>query len=350
MVLVDELPPENSRRKKWFWRIFKILCVLAVMFTIGLVILSRLGGNNDNLRAGLESLIGGAAGDYPARVGRLHGLSFFPFIRVYADDISIMPRPGTADTEQPLMTVGTIMFSRGFWDSFFWKNRIEGIRVENIDITADFITPRALIDGHIEMGPESFENTPGLLFTGTYGSQKFEWRMGLTLQSRNLRPVYSLSEAAPVTFVIGDVKAKGKIVRPHGGGVSLQIDELSVPGHTEIDVKGAIKIVRSASLENYEVSLITTNSNVAVSYKDGEDIDSLTIAAEKLARSEIRPLLSLLSALQDIYKEDTPGIDLGDIKKISLKIENLHDGAKDWGYFDLSGTVDDAGLLTVNDL
>jgi hypothetical protein len=148
---------------------------------------------------------------------------------------------------------------------------------------------------------------------------------------------------------MGNLKMKGNIVRLRGGGVSLQVEELNIPGQ-DLAVEGAIKIVRGANAKNYELDLITANSNVIVSYKDSEEIDSLIITAEKLARAEVRPILSLVSVLYDIYKEDAPGIDLGEIKNISLKIEKLHDGNKDWGHLDLSGTVDDAGLLTINDL
>lgn len=223
ILLDDDIRPEPGRRRKWFWRLVKVGCVFGVLFFLGIVLLTRIGGNDDNLRQGLESAIGRAAGGRPVKVGMLHGVSFFPFIRVYAENIKVFPSPPVAATTDegatpaadmpsfvPEATLKTLMFSRSFWDSFFWRNGIEGIRLEGMALLPGFVTP-GLLEGDIVMEPAAFDGKPGIAFKGAYDDYPATLAIGLTLDHKNMRPVFSVKGSMPFTFFYRDTKIFGRM-------------------------------------------------------------------------------------------------------------------------------------------
>jgi hypothetical protein len=357
MMFNDELPPENSRKRKWFWRTFKVLLVFSALFFVGIAILTRIGGNDENLRKGLESMMTRTADGNPASVGTLHGVAFFPFIRVYAEDVTIMPHAAAQQTAagdekgegaqapSPLVTIDTLMFSRSFWDSFFSRNRIEGIMVQGINVAPGFIFPRGISGGQIALGADIFKGEPGLSLTGKYGDHDFDVRLRMDHALKAQRPVYSVMDEAPFTMTLGPLTVAGRLSRkPGGGGKAAMIDSMDIKGAPAMPLKGMVSLIRDGEAHRYGVSLETARSLITADYSDGP-ASSLSLTAEKIDISDIDPVLSFASRVIDIYEDDAPGIDLGGPMTFSGKLVNINDGDLPLGHITFAGAVDDRGLL-----
>lgn len=372
MVFTDELPPvERSRLSKWTWRLFKFAMLLAVLFLIAIAILTRIGGNDDNLRVGLENLISRTFSDYPARVGTLHGIAFFPYIRVYAEDIAVYP-PGVllavpeekteneekaeekteekAPLPPPVMTVKTLMFSRGFWDSFLWQNRIEGIRMEGINTSAGFILPRPVSNGLISLGTDLLDGKPGLEFSGKYGNHDFKLLFAVDHELVNLRPSYKMPAQSAFTAVLGPLNAHGVLEKGKGGGMAFNIESLTMKQAGDaarlLPLHGLFEVRHGFSARNFYLTVNNKDNQVRIAHESSESGKrNITATAERLRIDDIGGLLALASSMLDLYQPDAPGVDLEGPYHFGVEVKALYNGTADIGTLSLAGTVDDKDML-----
>lgn len=277
MVLADELAPmPKSRARVWFWRLFKIAMVIAFLFVVGVAILSRIGGSNDSLRQGLEAMIGRTAGDHPARVGRLHGVYFFPYIRVYAQHIMVFRGGEDENATDVLLSMDSLMFSRGFWDSFLWKNRVEGVAVLGLNAAPGYILPLALQNVDIATAEDAFDgDKPGVIVTGAYGPHDFTLQAALRMAQVNMRPVYSLQPGGTdFVLALAGMTVRGTVSRGARGGLQAKISDLSFSADAAfsalLPVTGAVEIMRSGTETTINVTLETAQGRI-VWAGDGED-------------------------------------------------------------------------------
>lgn len=373
MVFADELPPvERSRLSKWIWRLFKIFMILGVLFVIAIAILTRIGGNDDNLRMGLESLIGRTFGDYSARVGTLHGMAFFPYIRVFAEDIALYP-PGVLaaakeDAEKiveenaedapeeekpepvPVMTIKTLMFSRGFWDSFLWQNRLEGIRIEGIETSAGFILPRPVRDGFVSVGTDLLDGNPGVEFSGKYGDHDFKLLAAADHELINLRPSYKMPKQSAFTVSLGPLRAHGVMERGKGGGMAFNIESLTVDPARDaahiLPLHGVFEVRHGFSARNFYLAVNNKDNQLKIALESNESGKRhIAVTAQRISLDDIGGLLALASHVLDLYQPDAPGIDLDGPYQFGVDIAALYNGTADLGTLTLKGTVDDKNML-----
>jgi hypothetical protein len=344
MVFADELPPlPRSRLSIWFWRLFKVGVVVAGLFLFGIAILTRIGGNDDNLRRGLEQLIGRTAGGYPVHVGQLQGMSFFPYVRVFAENIVIMqpplpeaaPAEGEAsaddqaeeiiDERPPLMTVGRLMFSRSFWDAFLWQGRVEGVRVEGVSSLPGFLLPRAVSDGFIALGPDLFDGKAGAEISGKYGTHDFMMKFALDFEKINLRPTYRLPKESAFSFAAGPLSAHGKMMRGKGGGLRFDFDALTLesPGVAKavVPLQGSLEVRNGFTTHNFYLTLRNENNELYItrqSPKDGGEIE-MGITARQLVLGDVAGLLHFAEQVAGIYSDDADGVSYA----VDMTVEEL---------------------------
>ena len=381
MVFADELPPvERSRLSKWIWRLFKITMLIAVLFLIAIAILTRIGGNNDNLRMGLESLISRTFGEYPAQVGTLHGIAFFPYIRVYAEDIAILPpgslvekaeqpEDGEAAAEgdkskedkkanpnvAPVMTIKTLMFSRGFWDSFFWQNRLEGILIEGINTSAGFILPRPVRNGFVGIGADVFDGKPGLEFNGKYGDHDFKLQFAVDHELVNLRPSFKMPAQSAFSITLGPVAAHGVLEKGKGGGMAFNFESLTVKPAGDaariLPLHGLLEVRHGFTARNFYLSVNNKDNQVRVALESSESGKrDIAVTAQRLRLEDISGLLALASQMLDIYQPDAPGIDLDGPYSFGVDVAALYNGTADLGTVKIRGAVDDKNMLRTETL
>lgn len=328
MVFADELPPlPRSRLSIWFWRLFKIGVVVAMLFVFAIAILTRIGGNDDNLRRGLEQLISRTAGGYPVHVQQLQGMSFFPYVRVFAENIAIMQPPlpvvapaegepsaenqeETIDERPPLMTVGRLMFSRSFWDAFLWQGRIEGVRVEGVNSLAGFLLPRAVGNGFIALGPDLYDGKAGAEISGKYGMHDFMMKFTLDFEKINLRPTYRLPKESAFSFSIGPLKAHGKMMRGKGGGLRFDFDALTLespgPAKAAVPLHGTLEVRHGFTTHNFYLTLRNENNEFSVTRQSAKDGGAVQVSAiaERLMPGDVAALLSFAAQVAALYSDD----------------------------------------------
>lgn len=331
MYFPDELPPKPRRRAGPVKITVRIILALLVLFGIGLVIISRVGGNGDNLRAGLEALLGKVNGDRPVRVGTLHGFWIFPYFRVYADDITVRPHPaGTAADEEILLSVGTLMYSQNFWDVFFQRHNFEGLRVENISSAAGYVLPQDLNKVSMTLQNELPAGGAGLTMQGAYGAQDFTLTLGMDYTTRNHRPVYKFRLPAPVTFNVGTLEVSGAIKRVPRGLMLTVRDVKGFPQDTMTVHPDSLTFYYN---ENGPVLEHRAKADQIVTFavRHEETGKKLVVTAKKLALADIVPLMDFYRILYDRYDGRADHPLPGDVREIDVKIELPQEGNKSYG-------------------
>ena len=157
-----ELPKKPP--SKWRWPL-RITLFFLVVGCIGLVMLSRMGGNSDGLKDMTEEIISGFVG-LNAEINQLNAVSFFPVVGVDFSDATL-----SNDQEETVATADHVNFSTGFWSGVFKVKEIRTLNVKNIVLKEGGVVPRELVLRSIGINPGEGDQGPRVEIRGSYGGE-----------------------------------------------------------------------------------------------------------------------------------------------------------------------------------
>lgn len=348
MYLLDDNKRELTRHEKWVRRVIKSLALLILLFFVGVVILSRIGGDSEALKKGLEGFLANSTG-MTAEVGTFHGLTFFPAITTFAEDIVIHP-----PRERPAITIGSLKFSRAFWDTFFSRPVLEDIQLEEFSLGEGYLTPRAFIDGNLTVSPDGFDGKPAMTLTGKYGDAPVTFNLALAYDAQRMRPRYTLVADAPFSLSIGPLKAEGFAGRGHLGGLQLKFTNLLIDGHKELaalqPLGGTLTLLRSAKGMTITLALKSKSSDVTIILrKDPQHADKIDLDFAALDLADLPHVTALINILTDIYYKDRKGIYLPPAA-MTLVVDKMLVRGTPVGAVGMAGTVNADRVFESTDL
>ena len=246
----DELiPPKKPLWRRVLGRLIKISLILAVLLFILLTVLSRIGGNSDVLKSGVEDYITDAT-PYTARIGSLNNMQFFPSIHIDVSNVDM--RKGDDGTGESAITIETAKITFGFFDVMFRPGRVQDIQFNNLHARADTILAKPIIlESFGIQGRE--EGDPHVAVKGTVGKKTLNGRMGLDTVNAT---TFKLGNEREFDLSIGQLKLTGILKNPLVGGLKLenlhiaQNGKDALRGNFDLDTKkGEIGIKGQARLE-----------------------------------------------------------------------------------------------------
>ncbi len=349
--------PEQSKLKKWIWRIIKISLVLAVILFIVFSVLRGLGGNSDTLKKSIEEYVSGATG-YRAEISTLNGLTFFPVISLDFEGLNLYAEAAVA----PKATAGKVIFAMDFWDVMFQTGNFRSLYAENIIAQAGVLLQKPVVinkigiqqDETLSQRPET-QNHAALFLNGMIedapikislsviekdkgnGLSKYSFdinrALNITLGEGNIKALQVLQEDG---FTLDNVKLSYKDEPVGNGTLEYNINPKEAKNLTgEINLASGTTVLKphvivsntangmtlegKIKTENLQISDICENSQWAkfithlhqvLSERPEDQIQSL----DETAAKELRPTLSLdiapqLSLLKPPYEECVPSVD-----------------------------------------
>ncbi len=233
---------ETKKRSvsKWIWRIIKISIFLAIFLFIILTVLSRLGGNSEILKGGLEDVLSDNT-SYDAKIGRLSAMHFFPNVIVDMQEIHFYTKPvpvepeneeneeGEAETDETeagkvekpvpepkaVIRVSDVKFVIGFFDALFRPGRIKDLQIRGIYAdSGTFLDKPVVVDSFLvdEFDKDKF----ALDLLGKIGDTPLSIAMDLAYKGEGFSRVFILEDKRGVRASIGDLSMDAVFVDAFG--------------------------------------------------------------------------------------------------------------------------------------
>ena len=300
---------EQTAQKKPLWRrilgrFIKISLVLLVLGFILLTALSRLGGNSEVLKSGVEDYITDAT-PYTARIGTLNNMQFFPSIVIDASNVDL--RQGDDGTGESAITIENAKLGFGFFDVMFRPGRVQMLNVTNLRAGADTIMAKPLTIETLDIKGNT-ENDPHVSVKGTIGDKPLSGKIGLDTVNET---TYKLGNARDFDVSIGKLKVTGALKNPVIGGVKLENLNISIGEQPalrgnfdldtkkrQIEIKGQARIAPGKSQIDPRLNIKWAQSPIQIT----GDIKSGLFVYEDVSGNA--PLLKVLDEIGEIFGDE----------------------------------------------
>lgn len=220
----------EPRWKKRLRRLFKALMILSVIFAVGLFALSRIGGDSDALKAGIEDYLQNATG-FAVEIETLNRLAFFPQIHLDFSDAAFyqpsMDAPGSYGAR--VMSVDRVDVMFGFWDVFLGRGHLRFFEIEGLTIEAGLIDHDPVHINGIRI-IEADTPTAGLLVVdGTYRGQPLYLSLEVDRHGEGRATSFHLPEAGAFSLIVADAVIDGILRHRRGRGLRFEIAGAGFP-------------------------------------------------------------------------------------------------------------------------
>ena len=236
--------------------IIRILLVIVFIVTVGLLMLSTLGGTSDSHRKGLEQAFSDTL-KANVEVARIEEFNIMPQLSIKVDGVHGIYQ----DTKNEFMA-DKVKIAFSLADLATGKSRIEDFQLENFRFSADSEYDLQLRYAGIKPG-----KTPSFTADGRYGGRKFDMAVSI-LQDTAGRTAYYFDKANDISGHYGSLSVKGTATPSVGSNVTI-VDDLKVMSGETILAEG--KIIR----ENKIIKVMLNCSNNPVPAPVQDDFNAI---------------------------------------------------------------------------
>jgi hypothetical protein len=134
---MTEKAEKGSALLFWSKVLFFVIVFLVVVFSV----LSSLGGNSDVLKSAIEQYLSGALRGQ-GKVEKLHQMTFFPYMSVDAEGLSVVDPKNESRT---VFNAERIQIAMGFWDMTFSSGKIKTFNLQKLRALPGVITQPGLM-------------------------------------------------------------------------------------------------------------------------------------------------------------------------------------------------------------
>ncbi|MCB9989845.1 MAG: hypothetical protein H6867_00515 [Rhodospirillales bacterium] len=328
---------------RWIRRLIKAGFVLALIMGVSLGLLASLSGNNPALKKGIEDYMSHATGLY-AEIETFNNMAFFPNLAIDAEGIKL--RAGEAGV--PVISVGTLQFSTGFFDLMFSRRRIGFLLAENITVEPGVLDSRRLVIDRAALEKDAGEGRAAFVASGHWGDKALKAHMDMDLETKSEDDlVFHFPDQGNFKLSLGAFKATGYTTQASMlGGVKMHFDTLGLDDNA---MSGDIIIKRSGARNHVEADMHYGDSRIKADLRtkygemDGE------ISFPLLQLDDIGRLYDLYIAFLGhtaVYKTPPP-VDLsGRDYDVTVRIEDLRSGKAALGQMNIPVRIVDQVLKT----
>lgn len=304
-------------------RFIKMLFVSGLIFALmvftSICILAVSGGNNDNLRKGLEQFLSDYTGR-DATIETLENAEFYPDLLMDVRNIAFRR---TANTPEPDIRIDALNIRMQFWDAIFSRGFLSGFSMKGLSVEPSPVLPGALT---IKTAEIVMENGAAFLAgTGSYNHLPLSFRAGLEATQTSHATLYRLGDSSPVTLSIGSLDLAATL-RPVPKERGFVAENLAIS-----EKNGRLLARGEASFTNGEMKFSATGGETLFSialHHDGEENGFAgTVLLSQLSAEDLAPngaLGTLAAKAREIFvPQEKPKETLSDFSaKIALIGEN----------------------------
>lgn len=212
--------------------IFGLLMLAAVS------ILALSGGNNDNLRKGLEQFFREYTG-YVATIEALEKAEFYPDLVM---DIKNLALRRTANDPEPTVRIARATVRMRFWDAIFSRGLFSEFTFAGVRVGLENGFPGAIVLDKAAISPDT--DPPVFAGQGNFKGLPLSFEAGIERVNARRGPLYRLGASSTATLSVGGLRLSG-ILEPVKGRVGFGVPDLIV---AEDGASGRILARGAASL------------------------------------------------------------------------------------------------------
>lgn len=198
-------PTIEKEKGSWLSFFTKLFFFLLVIATVGIMVLSALGGNSDVLKGSIEDYLSARFGG-KAQIETFNQMTFYPFLGVDMEGVKVFE--GESETKTRF-SADKVVMAMGFWDLTFSTGRLKTFNIENLRATPGTIIAQGL---HVERaaiideGDQAYIRSHGKIAGADY---KFETEVDTI--GKGSRKKYVFGDIRPFTASLAGIQTKGRI-------------------------------------------------------------------------------------------------------------------------------------------
>ena len=238
----------------WMRRGFKLMLILGFLLFIALSALTAIGGDNPQLKNGLEKFVENSTG-MDAEIGTFHHLKLFPSLALKVENVTVTD-PKTNET---VISVGFFEVERGFFDIMFSRHIYSKIEARDVFVDSSFTAYSDINISSVAIH-EQDDATPQLKASGSIGAQT----VTANFEVLEHKAKYRIPKKGDFALAIGDLNVKGEARQHFLGNMDFIIEEFGVGTH---DVTGTLAFENNSKGLHLDGDFKTGNSALTYQLK-----------------------------------------------------------------------------------
>lgn len=212
-------------------RIVKGLLIAGLVFFLlgflSICILAVSGGNNDNLRRGLEQFLTDYTG-MSAIIDTLENAEFYPDLVMDVREVSLRQTPNTPD---PGVTIGAIDVRMRFWDALLSRGLFWSFVMKDFHARPAAFLPGDLAIKTLEIVPQDAQHpVAALVLTGSYNGFPLSFQASLETVPVKRGLLYRLDDRSAIHLSIGTLDLSATL-HPVSGKRGFSAENLEIRDH-----------------------------------------------------------------------------------------------------------------------
>ncbi len=212
-------------------RIVKGLFIAGLVFFLlgflSICILAVSGGNNDNLRRGLEQFLTDYTG-MSAIIDTLENAEFYPDLVMDVREVSLRQTPNTPD---PGVTIGAIDVRMRFWDALLSRGLFWSFVMKDFHARPAAFLPGDLEIKTLEIVPKDAQHpVAALALTGVYNGLPLSFQASLETVPVKRGMLYRLEDRSAIRLSIGTLDLSATL-HPVTGKRGFSAENLEIRNH-----------------------------------------------------------------------------------------------------------------------
>lgn len=254
-----------KNEKNWFSFFCKLIFFVTAFFLVIFTIMANMGGSSDMLKEGIESFAGKALGNRPAKIRKLHNMSFFPSFSVSFEDLRVMPYPESRDE---VLSIGKLHAKMGFFDMMMSSAKFKAFLIEDLKIKKGFFTQRDILARKIYIDHDIGKSEAFLKGEGTMGPYNWDMALGVDISGYGDAYKFKLDGDTALSLHVADLTIEGEMKSQHNkfallDNLVMSSRDLTLAGQIIfsavsqgiVNMRGGLKAEDSSAVINFDMTL-----------------------------------------------------------------------------------------------
>ena len=253
--------------KNWFVFFGKLAFFVIAFFLVIFTIMANMGGSSNMLREGIEGFASKAFGNRPAKIEKLHNMSFFPSFSVSFEGLKILPYP---ESTNEIISIGKMHAKMSFFDMMMSSAKFKSFLIEDFRVKKGMFLQRDLVADKIYIDHDVSKNTSFLKGEGLLGPYNWDMAIGIDASGSGGVYKYRLDGDTDIALHIADLSLEGEIKSQHN---KFALVDNIVVSSRDLTLKGQFAISAVAQgIANIRGNLKPEGSNADIHFDINIDI------------------------------------------------------------------------------
>ncbi|MDH5723598.1 MAG: hypothetical protein OEY94_09795 [Alphaproteobacteria bacterium] len=251
--------------KNWFSFLGKLIFFILAFFLVIFTIMANMGGSSDMLREGIESFASRSFGNRPAKIEKLHNMSFFPSFSISFEGLKILPYP---ESTNEIISIGKMHTKMSFFDMMMSSAKFKSFLIEDFRVKKGMFFQRDSVADKIYIDHDVSKNISFLKGEGLFGPYNWNAALGVNVSGSGGVYKYRLDGDTAIELHVADLSLAGEVKSQHNkfalvDNVVVSSRDLALKGQLVMsavaqgimNIRGDLKPEGSTALINFDINI-----------------------------------------------------------------------------------------------